>query len=258
MLSQPLCCPRSLCPSPHWCQGARTLLITMALHPHTHSAPATAFPLGNHPKSTPNLPPGFPSAPCSISHPQTTLTAPQPTFAPLPCHWGDVSKAAPSPCSQSRARYSPKANPKDRSWLQLYWPCRGADGMTIEQPEGKLILQPKKDLRLVGKLQMKAEVPPPLHWMGSDWGGSVGGDGNFTALRGRLMKSCCCSPLRAQLREAAFSLSSSVCGEAGGQTRGVPGPSSPTAGQAKRGAETLPLPRTGSSFAKLHCQKDAL
>lgn len=30
----------------------------------------------------------------------------------------------------------------------------------------------------------------------------MGGDGDFTALRGRLMKSCCCSPLGAQLGEA--------------------------------------------------------
>lgn len=42
---------------------------------------------------------------------------------------------------------------------------------------------------------MKAEVPAPLRQTGSGWGGSVGGDGDFTALRGRLMKSCCCSPL---------------------------------------------------------------
>lgn len=66
--------------------------------------------------------------------------------------------------------------------------------MTVKQPEGKLLFQPKKDLRLLGKLQMKAEIPPALHQTGSDWGGSVGGDGDFTALRGRLMKSCCCCP----------------------------------------------------------------
>lgn len=97
MLSQPLCCPRSLCPSPRWCQGARMLLITAALHPCP--TPATAFPLQNHPKSPQNLPPGFSITPRPISPPETTLAAPQPTLVPLPHHRVDLNKAVPSPCS---------------------------------------------------------------------------------------------------------------------------------------------------------------
>jgi len=178
------------------------LLITTALHPRPH--PATAFPLGNHAESPPNLPPEFPSIPGPVSHPQTTPTAPQPTLAPLPLCQGVLSRAVPSPCSQSRAGYSPKASPKNQSRLQLDRLCRGADRVTIKHPGGKkLIFLPRKDLRLLRKLQTKAEVPPPLRRTGSGWGGSVGGDGDFTALRGRLMKSCCCSPLGAQLGEAA-------------------------------------------------------
>lgn len=109
---------------------------------------------------------------------------------------------------------------------------------------------------------MKAEVPAPLHQTGSGWGGSVGGDGDFTALRGRLMKSCCCSPLGAQLGEAAGPYAPSPSRPPSAERLvgklAVPGASSPTAGQAKPSAETLPLPRAGSSFAKQRCQKDAL
>lgn len=125
MLSQPLCCPRSLCPSPRRCQGARMLRITMVLHPGPHPAAATAFPSENPPKSPPNLPPGFPSTPCPMSPPETILAAPQPTLVPLPRDQWDLSRAVPSPCSRSRAGYSPKANPQNQSWLQLYRLRRG-------------------------------------------------------------------------------------------------------------------------------------
>lgn len=31
MLSQPFCCPCSLCPSPYWCQGVRMLLMQLCI-----------------------------------------------------------------------------------------------------------------------------------------------------------------------------------------------------------------------------------
>lgn len=84
----------------------------------------------------------------------------------------------------------------------------------------------------------------------------MGGDGDFTALRGRQMKSCRCFPLGTQLGEAACPYSPSPsCPQSAERLGAGPGASLPTAGQTNRGAETLPLPGAGSLSAKQHCQK---
>lgn len=110
MLSQSLCCPCSLCASPHWCQGARMLLITTA--PHPLPPPAPACPLGNHTKS-----------------PQTSPQSSQALLAPFPIHkqpWqlpsppqplcpiiGELSAGlSPLPAPKAQQNIAPQPTPK--------------------------------------------------------------------------------------------------------------------------------------------------
>lgn len=177
-------------------------------------------------------------------------------FVPL----GNVSRAALFSCSVSRAGYSikkpaPKISPCHNSTGHVEW----LTGQPIKQPEGKLIFQHDKDLRLVGKLQMNAEVPPPLLRTGSGLGRECGRGWRLHCLKRQANEILPLLSPRSSAGEAACPYPPSLsCALSAERLGAVPGASLPTAAQTNGGAETLPLPGAASLSAKQHCPKAAL
>lgn len=156
----------------------------------------------------------------------------------------------PSPCSAAEQDTTPKLAPNPspshathRSRLRLPWLRGGARG---KEPRGKIPLPPHEGLTSRREAPAEGRGPGTPNAGRSGGEGSEGGDGDVAALRGRLEKSCLCSPLGASCCPYPRLPPSSVSGEApGGAFGGLPPP-------APREPSSVPLPGAGSSVAKQH------